>query len=120
MTHQNPADPQANVNIHTERLDLVRKLLDKLSHREVLALAASAAPAKHFSWASLGPGAGLTEDQEDFIDYWSPSRVLKECQAQRELIGALDDWALMTESPKAHELVSRFLTALADADVDDR
>lgn len=117
MIQQNPT---LRTNVHTERLALVRQLLDDLSHREVLALAASTPPSNHFPWASLGPGAGLTEDQEDFVDYWSPSRVLKDCRAQRELIGALDEWALTSESPDAQALVSRFLTALADDDADNQ
>lgn len=119
MIEQNPA-LRANVDIHGERLALVRQLLEELSRREVHALAASAPPSNHFRWASLGPGAGLTEDQEDFVDYWSPSRVLNECRAQRELICALDEWALTAESPNAQELVTRLLTLMVDDDVDNR
>ena len=67
-----PQDPTVRTNVHTDRLALVRQLLEQLSRREVLALAASHPPSNHFPWASRGPGAGLTEDQEDFVDYWSP------------------------------------------------
>lgn len=112
--------PTVRADVHTERLALVRQPLEQLSHQEVLALAASAPASNHFRWASLGPGAGLTENQEDFVDYWSPSRVLNECRAKRELICALDEWALTTESPNAQELVTRLLTALVDDDVDNR
>ena len=117
MLQQNPT---VRTNVHTERLALVRRLLEQLSRREVLALAAAAPTSNRFRWASLGPGAGLTEDQEDFVDYWSPSRVLKDCRGQRELIGALDERALTSESPDAQELVGRFLTAMVDDDGDDQ
>lgn len=110
---------QARIPTHPERLTLIRKLLEELSHREVLALAASAHPSNHFQWASLGPGAGLTEDQEDFVDYWTPTLVLNECRTKRELICALDEWALTTESPNAQAFVSRILTSMAENHVDD-
>ena len=87
------------------------------SSREVLALAASQ-PSNHFPWASLGPGAGLNEEQEAFVDYWSPGRVLHQCRAKPELIGALDEWALTTESPNAQEFVGRLPTVVVDDDVD--
>ena len=115
MLQQNPT---VRANVHTERLALIRQLLEQMSHREVLAFAASQPPSNHFPWASLGPGAGLTEDQEDFVDYWSPSRVLDECRAKRELICALDEWALTTESPNAQAFVGRLLTVMVDDDVD--
>ena len=99
--------PTVRANVHTERLALVRQLLEQLSHQEVLALAASQPPSNHFPWASLGPGGGLTEDQEDFVDYWSPSRVLDQCRAKRKLIFAVNEWALTTESPNAQEFVGR-------------
>ncbi len=88
--------------------------------RKVLALAASQQPSNHFPWASLGPGGGLIEDQEDFADFWSPSRVLDQCRAKRKLIFALNEWALTTESPNAQEFVGRLLTAMVDDDADDQ
>ena len=118
MPDMNPA-LQAGVPTHTERLSQVRELLAELSRREVLALAASTPPSNRFGWANLGPDSGLTEDQENFVDYWSPTLVLNECRAQRELICALDEWALTTESPNAQEFVSRLLTSMIDNNVDD-
>jgi len=109
----------ASVDIHAERSAQVRGLLEALSRREVLALAATTPLASRFRWASLGPDAGLTEAQEDFVDYWSPTRVLAECQAKRELICALDEWALTTESPNAQEFVGRLLTSMIGHHVDD-
>jgi hypothetical protein len=109
----------AGIPTHAERLSLIRKLLEELSQREVLALAASAHPSNHFQWASLGPGAGLTEDQENFVDYWTPTLVLDDCRTKRELICALDEWALTTESRNAQAFVSRILTSMIENHVDD-
>lgn len=118
MPDMNPA-LQAGVPTHTERLSQVRELLAELSRQEVLALAASTPPPNRFGWASLGPDSGLTEDQENFVDYWSPTLVLNACRAQRELICALDEWALTTESRNAQEFVSRLLASMIDNDVDN-
>ena len=115
MLRQNPT---VRADVHTERLALGRPLLEQLSQQEVLALAASQPPSNHFPWASLGPGAGLTEDREDFVDHWSHSRVLDHRRTKRELICALDEWILTTESPNAQECVGRLLTATVDDDVD--
>jgi len=56
-------------------------------------------------WA-VGPGCGLlTEAQEDFVDYWTPELMLAECRSRRELICALDEWALTAESEGDQRLV---------------
>jgi hypothetical protein len=36
---------------------------------------------------------GLTRAQEDFVDAWSPQRILEHCRAQRELALLLQRWA---------------------------
>ena len=118
MLQQNPV-MLASVDIHAERSAQVRDLLEALSRREVLALAAATPLSNRFRWASLGPGAGLTEAQEDFVDYWSPTRVLTECQAKRELICALDEWALTAATPNVQEFVTGLLVGMVDDTVDD-
>ena len=115
MLEQSQALP-ANEVPYIRRPTQVRNLLEALSRREVLALAASASPSNHFQWASLGPGAGLTENQEDFVDYWSPDLVLEDCRARRELICALDDWALTSGTPDVRGLVSRLLNLMVSAE----
>ncbi len=45
--------------------------------------------------------------------------MLNACRAQRELICALDEWALTTESRNAQEFVSRLLASMIDNDVDN-
>ncbi|HEY5785292.1 MAG TPA: hypothetical protein VIT65_10985 [Microlunatus sp.] len=72
MLDMNPA-LQAGLQTHPERLAQVRELLDKPVRSEVLAPAASAAPANPVRWASLGPASGLTPDQENILDHWSPA-----------------------------------------------
>jgi hypothetical protein len=112
----NDPKPGAGVQVHAERLTVVRRLLEEVSRREVLALSAAAHTATHFPWASLGPDSGLTAVQEDFVDYWTPELVLAECRSKRELICALDEWALTAASAKDHDFVSRLLALMV---VDD-
>jgi len=75
----------------------VRRLLEELDRRESLARSATSDGPRPFPWASLGPESGLTEPEEDFVDYWSPELVVDECRMQRELICALDEWALTAD-----------------------
>jgi len=96
--HRSDPDQEAGVQSHAKRLAVVQRRLDDLSRRETLARGASVPLDHGFRWASRGPDAALTEDQEDFVDYWTPQRVLAECRAKRELICALDECALTTES----------------------
>lgn len=118
MSAKTPAVP-TGVPTHPERLVLVRRLLEDVSRREVLAAAATTSPSNHVPWIHLGPESGLTEDQRGFIGYWRPSLVLKECRIKRELICALDEWALTTESSNAQDLVGRLLRLIGERDVDD-
>jgi hypothetical protein len=62
-----------------------------------MARAAKSSVEPHFGWSNLAPGSGLTEAQEDFVDYWAPQRVLEECEAKRQSIEALADWGPATE-----------------------
>jgi hypothetical protein len=110
--HRNDPDQETGVQIHAKRLAVVQRLLDDLSRRETFALGATGHLDHGFRWASLGPDSGLTEDQEDFVDYWTPELVLAECRAKRELICALDEWALTTESHSDQELVNYLLSLM--------
>ena len=83
--HRSDPDQETGVQSHAKRLAVLQRLLDDLSRRETLALGASIPLDHGFRWASLGPEAGLTENQEDFVDYWAPQPVLAECRAQRDL-----------------------------------
>lgn len=101
---------------HAKRRVVVQRLLEDLSRREALAFAASTPLDHRFGWASLGPDSGLTEDQEDFVDYWTPELVLAECRAKRELICALDEWALTAESHSDQELAICLLSLMIGGD----
>jgi len=79
------------------RAERVRRLLAEIDRREAMARAATSSVERHFGWSNLAPGSGLTEAQEDFVDYWAPQRVLEECEAKRRLIGAIADWGPATE-----------------------
>ncbi len=113
------AETHLAADVHTERLALVRRLLEQLSHREVLALAGSQPPSHHFPWASLGLGGRLTEDQEDFVDYWSPQPSTQGLPSPARADRRSRRMGPHSESPDAQEFVSRLLTAMVDHDGDD-
>jgi hypothetical protein len=71
MPGDNPDEASAEQS-HAKRRVAVQRLLEDLSCREVVAFVASVPLDHRFRWASLGPDSGLTEDQEDFVDYWTP------------------------------------------------
>ena len=56
-----------------------------------MAAAAEPLTPRNLGWAALPSESGLTEAQEDFIDYWSPQRVIDDCQAKRVLIARTFD-----------------------------
>jgi hypothetical protein len=58
----------------------------ELEFLEKAAVAAKPTSSRHRGWVALPSDSGLTEEQEDFIDYWSPQRVLDDCQAKRRLL----------------------------------
>lgn len=107
---------QGGIPTHTERLSQVREPLVELSHGAP-ALAVSTPSSNRSGWTNLGPDSGLTEDQANCVDFWSPA--LNECRPQRERIRTLDEWALTIESPNAQELVDRLLTSMIGNNVDD-
>jgi hypothetical protein len=63
--------------------DLVDAELDRL---EKSAIAAQPIGSRHRGWVALPSDSGLSEAEEDFIDYWSPQRVLDDCRAKRSLL----------------------------------
>lgn len=63
--------------------DLQYVELDRL---EKAAADAQPTSSRHRGWVSIPSDSGLTDEQEDFIDYWSPQRVLDDCQAKRRLL----------------------------------
>jgi Family of unknown function (DUF6221) len=79
------ADPRLGAHI------AITDLIDaELGCLENAAVAAKPTSSRHRGWVALPSDSGLTEEQEDFIDCWSPQRVLDDCQAKRRLIA----WAL--------------------------
>lgn len=115
MPGEDPDEVSAEQS-HAKRQVVVQRLLEDLSRREALAFAASTPFGHRFGWASLGPDSGLTEDQEDFVDYWTPELVLAECRAKRELICALDEWALTAASHRDQELAICLLSLMIDGE----
>lgn len=63
--------------------DLIEAELDRL---EKAAAGAQPPSSRHRGWVAIPSDSELTEEQEDFIDYWSPQRVLDDCQAKRRLL----------------------------------
>jgi hypothetical protein len=63
----------------------VDRFLDRLSEIEAAARAALPQIERPNAWAPWSMDTGLSRAQEDFVDAWSPQRVLDHCQAQRRL-----------------------------------
>jgi hypothetical protein len=77
-----------------ENLDLVvDRFLAELCATEAAARAAAPRVDRLHAWAPWSMDTGLTRAQEDFVDAWSPQRVLEHCRAQRELALLLQRWA---------------------------
>ena len=75
----------------------LRQFVDaELDRLEKMAAAAEPPSPRNLGWAGLPSGSEVTEAQEDLIDYWSPQRIIDDCQAKRGLIGR----AMDHESPK--------------------
>ena len=68
---------------------LVQQLLVELAEAEAGARAALPQVERVGAWAPWSMDTGLSRAQEDFVDAWSPQRVLEHCQAQRQLASLL-------------------------------
>ena len=67
-------------------LDLVvDRFLAGRAATEAAARAAAPKVDRLHAWAPWSMDTGLTRAQEDFVDAWSPQRILEHCRAQREL-----------------------------------
>jgi hypothetical protein len=75
------------------RLSAGRALRDlieaELDHLEKMAAGAQPISPRHLGWVDLPSDSGVTEAQGSFIDYWSPQRVLADCQAKRSLLARI-------------------------------
>ena len=63
--------------------------------------------------------SGLTEEQEDFIDYWSPQRVIDDCQAKRRLLAWVSNQRRSEDSTPTHpSQLSEILRGLVTGQLD--
>lgn len=96
--------------------DLMNAELDRL---EKAAAGAQPTTSRHRGWVALPSDSGLTEEQEDFIDYWSPQRVLDDCQAKRHLLAWVSDQRRSENLAARHESqLNRLLLALVTGQPD--
>ena len=96
----------------------MQRLLDELDTQEAMAWAAMPAAKRVFGWASLTSESGLTQTQEDFVDYWSPQRVIDQCRATRNAIGVVWNWysVLAAAEPRyLDELLGAWESGIRDA-----
>lgn len=96
--------------------DLMDAELDRL---EKAAAGAQPTSLRHRGWVALPSDSGLTEAQEDFIDYWSPRRVLDDCRAKRRLLAWVSDQRQSKNLSASHEeqldrLLRSFVTGKPD------
>jgi hypothetical protein len=85
-------NPSPLVSARLSARSAVRQSVEaELNRLERMAAAAEPLTPRNLGWAALPSESGLTEAQEDFIDYWSPQRVIDDCQAKRVLIARTFD-----------------------------
>ena len=91
MYGDNPPTPVSADGRLSARVALRDLIEAELDHLEKMATRAQPISLRHLGWADLPSDSGLTEAQGDFIDYWSPQRVLADCQAKRSLLARILD-----------------------------
>ena len=72
---------------------VIERFLTELDAIEAAARAATPQVYRVNAWAPWSMETGLSRAQEDFVDAWSPQRILDHCQAQRRLACLLRTWA---------------------------
>ena len=72
---------------------VLERFLAELDEIEATARAATPQVYRVNAWAPWSMDTGLSRAQEDFVDAWSPQRILDHCQAQRRLARLLRNWA---------------------------
>ena len=119
MCRDNPSKPESVVGqpgARTAFHDLVSVELDRL---EKAATAAQPISSRHRGWVSLPSDSGLSEAAEDFIDYWSPQRVLDDCRAKRWLLAWIEAQGRSGSLTAVQEdQLNRLLCALATGQSD--
>jgi hypothetical protein len=86
------------------RATRIQGLLAELDRRESMAVAALPSTEHHFGSSHLQTDSGLTEPQEDFVDYWAPQRVIDECRVRRDLISAVLIWSETNDEDNGSQL----------------
>ena len=72
--------------------DQVEALLLRVDAQEQQALAALPDAERLPSWPSWSLDTGLTDAQEEFVEAWSPQRVLETSRSVRKLVLVLQHW----------------------------
>lgn len=117
MYGDNPTTPLATkALLMEERATRVRCLLNDLDRLEAMATAAQPSEMHYFGWSNLASDSGLTGEQEDFVDYWSPERVIEDCRAKRELVAAIQTRKEALNDDDAE--LNRLLFRIVDKDHD--
>lgn len=91
MYGDNPSTPVSTDERVNARIALRHLIEAELDHLEKMAADAQPVSHLHLGWVDLSSDSGLTEAQGDFIDYWSPQRVVADCQAKRSLLSRVLD-----------------------------
>ena len=97
-----PTTTSAQQAVH--RAARIQGLLAELDRRESMAVAALQSTEHHFGRSNLQTDSGLSEPQEDFVDYWAPQRVIDECRARRDLISAVLIWSDTNDEDNGSQL----------------
>ena len=123
MYGDSPTPPTTRAMELSARSMHTHTLLEELKAREAMAAAAMPSRSHVLGWANLAPGSGLTEAQEDFVNYWAPQRVIDECQTSRKMISAVSEWAAATGAAGEQlfdRLLDDWVSGLAASGLTDR
>ena len=103
MYGDNPSTPVSPDGRLSARIALRHLIEAELDHLEAMAAEAQPVSRRHLGWVDLPSDSGLTEAQGNFIDYWSPQRVVADCQAKRTLLARVLDQERSENLADGHE-----------------
>ena len=92
----------------------INALLARILVQERLAENAQPDPRVFLGWPSWSMETGLSQVQEQFVEHWSPQRVLDDSRRLRQLLVALQRWTTThRDDAGLTEALSTFATTQA-------
>jgi hypothetical protein len=89
--------------------DLLARLTDQVRR----AKEAQPGDGSFLAWPPWSMDTGLTAAQEEFVEHWSPQKVLDHARAVRELMNVLQRWVRTHHDDELSDAISVFATSQA-------